>query len=174
MEIIWKTESNEQHYLFRQQTQWTGVKVHRARVMPGRMLEHTAAFHEINVTIDGKLTTEKSLSIGKKVITKGGAGNICLTPAGQPVGAFWDKPLDNLGILLEPSFVVQTAVENRFNHRFEFSEIYKDKDPLIQHIGLALLNEAESESSAGRLYADSLIQTLTLHLLKNYSNANSI
>lgn len=174
VEIIWKNESAEQHYLFRQQTQWIGVKVHRARVMPGRMLEHTAAFHEINVTMNGKLTTEKSSSIGKKVITKGGAGNICLTPAGQPVGAFWDKPLDNMGILLDPDFVVQTAVENRFNHEFEFSEIYKDKDPLIQHIGLALLNEAESESTAGRLYADSLIQTLTLHLLKNYSNAGLV
>ena len=174
VEIIWKTESNKQQYLFRQQTQWTGVKVHRARLMPGRMLEHTAAFHEINITIDGKLTTEKSSAIGKKVITKGGAGNLCLTPAGQPVGAFWDQPLDNMGIVLEPDFVVQTAAENRFNHEFEFSEMYKDQDPLIQHIGLALLAESESATSIGRLYADSLIQTLTLHLLKNYSNASPI
>lgn len=174
VEIIWKNELNEQNYLCRKQTQWNGVKIHRASVMPGRMLEHTPIFHEINVTISGKLTTEKSSSIGTKVITKGNTGNICFTPAGQPIGAFWDKPLDNMAILLEPDFVIQTAFENRFNQEFEFSEIYKDKDPLIQHIGLALLTEAETESSAGRLYADSLIQTLTLHLLKNYSNASSI
>jgi AraC family transcriptional regulator len=34
-----------------------------------------------------------------------------------------------------------------------------------------LLAEARSETPAGKLYVDSLIQTLTLHLLKNYSTA---
>lgn len=174
MHIEWTPKTNQSPYLFRQSAEWNGVKVHRAKVLPGRMLEHTANFHEINISISGYLTTQKCSSIGKSVITKGGAGNLCLTPAGQSVGAYWEKPLDNMGILLEPDFVAKTAVENRFSSNFEFSEIYKSEDPLIQHIGFALLAESSSETSAGRLYADSLIQTLTLHLLKNYSNANSI
>lgn len=89
---------------------------------------------------------------------------MCITPFGQPIGAFWEKPLDNMGILLDPDFVKQTAVENRFSSNFEFREIYKDKDPLIQQIGLALLAESSAETPAGKLYAESLIQTLTLHL----------
>ncbi|HLM03103.1 MAG TPA: AraC family transcriptional regulator, partial [Pyrinomonadaceae bacterium] len=60
-----------------------------------------------------------------------------------------------------------------FNSNFEFTEIYKNEDPLIQHIGLTLLAESSAETPAGRLYADSLIQTLILHLLKNYSTAAS-
>ena len=171
MQITWKMNV-ENPYLFKQQASWNGVRVHRAQVLPGRMLEQANSFHEVNVNLGGRLTTEKISASGKLVRTKGSAGNLCVTPAGQLIGAFWEKTLDNLGISFDPSFVRQTAVENRFNPSFEFAEIYKKEDSLIQHIGLALLAEAESETPAGRLYAESLIQTLTLHLLKNYSTAN--
>lgn len=172
MQITWKT-SSENPYLFKQSAMWNNVvRVHRARVLPGRMLEHANSFHEININLGGNLTTEKISANGKCVRTKGAAGNLCLTPAGQMIGAFWDQPLENMGISLDPNFVRQTAAENRFNQSFEFAEIYKKEDSLIQHISLALLAEAEAETPAGRLYAESLIQTLTLHLLKNYSTAH--
>lgn len=174
MQIVWKSNTTQSPYLFRQVAEWNGIRVHRAKVLAGKMLEHTAKHHEVNISISGYLTTEKCSASGTRIVTKRGAGNLCITPAGQPIGAIWEKPLDNMGILLEPEFVAKTAVENRFSANFEFAEIYKDKDALIQQIGLALLAESNAESSAGRLYADSLIQTLTLHLLKNYSNAISI
>jgi len=172
MQINWKT-SSENPYLFKQQTMWNNVvRVHRARVVPGRLLEHANSFHEVNINLGGQLTTEKISATGRTVRTKGAPGNLCVTPAGQPIGASWDKTLDNMGISFDPEFVRQTALENRFNSKFELAEIYKKEDSLIQHIGLALLAEAESKTPAGQLYADSLIQTLTLHLLKNYSTAN--
>ena len=171
MEINWKMNV-ENPYLFKQQAVWNGVRVHRARVLPGRMLEHSNLFHEVNINLGGRLTTEKISANGTFVRMKGAAGNLCITPAGQPISAFWEKPLDNMGISFDPAFVAQTAAENRFNSSFEFAEIYKKEDSLIQHIGLALLAEAESETPAGKLYAESLIQTLTLHLLKNYSTAS--
>jgi AraC family transcriptional regulator len=171
MHIEWTPNTSQSPYLFRQAAEWTGVRVHRAKVLPGRMLEHTANCHEVNISISGNLVTQKSSSTGKTVITKGGAGNLCITPAGQLIGAYWEKPLDNMGILLMPDFVKTTALENRFSADFEFKEIYQDKDSLIQQIGFALLAESNAGTPAGKLYADSLIQTLTLHLLKNYSNA---
>lgn len=174
MHIEWTPNTSESPYLFRQYAEWNGVRVHRAKVLPGRMLEHAAAYHEINISISGHLYTEKISATGKAVVTRGGAGNLCLTPAGQLVGAHWDKPLDNMGILLKPEFVRAVAAENRFSADFEFREIYKDNDPLIQQIGFALLAETNPATTAGNLYVDSLVQTLTLHLLKNYSNAASI
>ena len=137
------------------------------------MLEHTTAFHEINTTIAGSITTEKSSAGGKRIVTKAGAGNLCLTPAGQLVGASWDNTLDNLGILLDPDFAVQTAVENRFSANFEFIEVYRGKDLFIEQIGLALLAEASTENPSGKLYIESLTQTFILYLLKNYSTANA-
>jgi AraC family transcriptional regulator len=174
MHIEWTPNTNQSPYLFRQAAEWNGVRVHRAKVLPGRMLEHEAKYHEINISVSGNLVTEKVSSTGRIVVTRGGAGNLCLTPAGQLVGAYWEKPLDNMGILLKPDFVRAAALENRFSADFEFKEIYKDQDPLIQQIGFALLAETSCETPAGKLYTDSLIQTLTIHLLRNYSNAASV
>jgi len=140
-------------------------------VMPGRLLEHTNTFHEVNVAIEGRLTTEKITATGGRVVTKGRSGNLCITPAGQPIGAAWNKPLDNMGIALEPNFVNRVSAENGLAGSFEFAELYRQSDPLIQHLGLSLLAEADSATPAGRLFADSLIQTLTLHLVAHYGTA---
>lgn len=175
MQIIWQNESLESQYAFRQQAMWNGVKIHHARVMPGKLLEHAPEFHEINVSISGNLTTQRITATGKrKVYTNRGDGGICITQAGQTVSAFWEKPLDNLGIFLAPDFVSKTAAENRFSANFDLYDNCTGTDPLVQHIGLALIDEYLNESPEGKLYAESLINTLTLHLIKNYSTARSI
>jgi AraC family transcriptional regulator len=170
MEIEWKSEKVPP-YLSRQVSEWPGIRIHRARVMPGRMLEHTNTFHEVNIAIEGALTTEKISASGGRVATKGESGNLCITPAGQAISAVWNKPLDNMLIALDPGFVNRTAAENGFADGFEFGEVYKRSDPLIQHLGLTLLSEADSATPSGRLFSDSLIQTLTLHLLTNYGTS---
>ena len=170
MQIDWKSEKVTP-YLSRQEAEWPGIRIHRAHVLPGRMLEHTNTFHEVNLAIEGRLTTEKISATGGRIVTKGRSGNLCITPAGQPIGAVWNKPLDNMGIALQPDFVNRVAAENGFAGGFEFAELYKQSDPLIQHLGLSLLAEADSATPAGRLFADSVIQTLTLHLLTHYGTS---
>jgi AraC family transcriptional regulator len=174
VQIHWQNENLKSQYAFRHRAEWTGLTIHRARVMPGRMLEHEAELHEINISISGNLTTEKVSANGRRKFFCGGGGGLCITAAGQTIGAFWEKPLDHLGMFSSPDFVAKTAAENRFSPKFEFQENVTDKDPLIQQIGLTLLAEYNSEAPEGNLYADSLIQTLTLHLLKNYTDARSI
>jgi AraC family transcriptional regulator len=48
-------------------------------------------------------------------------------------------------------------------------ETYEAEDQLIRQIGLALLAEALTSEPIGRLYAESLAQTLALHLVRHYS-----
>ena len=170
MQIEWKSEKVSP-YLFKQAGEWPGIRVHRAHVLPGRVLEHTNTFHEVNVAIAGALTTEKISASGKHIATKGCSGNLCITPAGQAISAEWNKPLDNMGIALDPEFINRSAAENGFAGGFEFAELYKQSDPLIEHLGLTLLAEAGSATPVGRLFADSLIQTLTLHLLTHYGTS---
>ncbi len=73
MQIEWKSE-RVSRYLFKQLGSWPGVRIHRAHVMPGKMLEHTNSYHDVNVAISGSLTTEKFSATGKHVVTKGGGG----------------------------------------------------------------------------------------------------
>ena len=173
MEIEWKSEKVEP-YLFRQVGEWPGLRIHRAQVMPGRMLEHTNTFHEINIAISGALTTQKVSANGKRIATKGSSGNLCITPAGQSISAIWEKRLDNMMMILDPAFIDRAASENGISSRFEFAEVYKQNDPLIQQLGLTLLEESESATPSGRLYSDSVIQTLTLHLLNHYGTSQPV
>lgn len=170
MQIEWKSQKTSP-YLSLERAEWQGVRVHRAHVMPGKMLQHASVCHEVNINISGTLTTEKHSAVGKLVKTTGTGGNVCVTPAGQSISAYWDGPLDNIGFALDADFISDVAVENGFSPEVEFVEVYKKKDPLIQSLGLSLLESASSATSLGRLYADSLIQTLTLHLLSNYTTA---
>src|SRR5688500_1730447 len=82
MQIEWKSNVGSP-YLSKQVAEWPGIRVSRAHVLPGRMLEHSNDFHEVNVAIAGALTTEKLSASGQSVRTTGSGGNLCITPAGQ-------------------------------------------------------------------------------------------
>lgn len=173
MQIECRDERAKSPFLFRQVAEWAGVRIHRARVLAGRMLEHTAPRHEINITLGGKLYREGFSDSGRRLIATSDSGNMCVTPAGKAVAASWDDTIDNMGVLLDAGFAERTAAENHFSTSFKFVESVQKQDPLVQQMGLTLLNEATEDSPSGRLYADSIIQTLTLHLLRKYTTARS-
>lgn len=169
MQIEWKSNAADP-YLSRQAAEWPGaLRVHRAHVQPGRMLEHANDFHEVSVVLDGALKTSKFNSVGRRIVTANRGPNVCVTPAGQSIAAEWNGQLDHLGMFLNASFVSQTAAENGFSPNVEFAEVYTKQDPLIQNLGLTLLETADHSDHLGSLFSDSLIQTLTLHLLSNYT-----
>ena len=169
MQIEWKSNLGDP-YLSRQAAEWPGaLRVHRAQVHAGRMLEHVNDCHEVSVVLNGALKTSKFNSVGRNIVTANRGPNVCVTPAGQSISAEWNGKLDHLGMFLNASFVSQTAAENGFSPNVEFAEIYTKQDPLIQNLGLALLETADHPDQLGSLFADSLIQTLTLHLLSNYT-----
>ena len=173
MQIEWKSNTADP-YLSRQIAEWPGLlRVHRAHVQAGRMLEHVNDFHEVNVALSGTLTTNKICPTGRRITTTSNRGsNLCITPAGQPISAEWSGKIDNLGMFLNAGFVSQTAAENGFSPNVEFVEANKKQDPLIQNIGLTLLETSTKGDPLGSLFAESLIQTLTLHVLTNYTNAS--
>lgn len=172
MEIEWKSQ-NGSPFIFKHFAEWPGLRIHRAHVKPGRMLEHANPFHEINVSLGGRLTTERHSATGRRVFNHSSKNNLCITPAGQSISAYWDRPIDNLGISLDKDFATNAALENGFSTNFEFMEINSQSDRLMQSIGLSLLDISATDSPVDRLYADSLINSLTLHLLANYSTAKT-
>lgn len=174
MKVNWKIPKHKMPILFSRRAEWTGFDIRHLRVLPGEMVERTFATHEINVALSGSIVTEKHTATGGWKKNYGNAGSVCLIPAGQPTRAAWEGELECLTIMLNPVFVRQTALEQNFSSDVELIETYERRDPLIQHIGLALLTEANSKESVGRMYAESLAQTLILHLLKNYTAAGSL
>ena len=172
MKVNWKIKPNESPILFSKRAEWTGFDLRHLRVLPGELVEQIYPAHEINITLAGSIATEKHSATGNWKKSRDVAGNVCLIPAGQPSRAAWEDELECLTIMLNPVFVAQTALEQNFSGGIELVETHERSDQLIQHIGLTLLAEADSEEPVGRMYAESLAQTLILHLLKNYSTAD--
>ncbi len=171
IEINWQSEIKQSPIIFERHTSWSGIDVYHRKVMAGEYKEHFENFHEINVTLGGVAYTERQTSTGRQLRECTNDANICVMPANQPLSASWNDYYEGLTLKFNTDFMQQVALENNISPNFELKEARID-DLLIPEIGFALLNENDSESPVGKLYADSLSQTLAMHVLKNYSTAN--
>jgi AraC family transcriptional regulator len=171
VKVNWKTDEKQSSLLFARRADVNGLRIQHWRVAAGEMPEHVSSKHELNVTLAGCMMTERQTSAGRLRRMHATPGNICLTPAGQPIAAEWENEFECLSVNLEPSLLIQTALGINLSPSFELIETYKKTDPLIQYVGLNLLSAFDSETSSGKLYAESLAQTLVLHILQNYSTA---
>ncbi|MEW6497951.1 MAG: AraC family transcriptional regulator [Cyanobacteriota bacterium] len=83
----------------------------------------------------------------------------------------WHNGGEYLLLHLEPSLVAQAAADLIDTDRIEIVQQFKTRDPLIQHLGLALKSELESDGMGSRVYAESLFNTLCVHLVRHYSTS---
>jgi AraC family transcriptional regulator len=170
MKVNWKISENGTPILFDNRAAWSGFDIRHLRVLPGELVEQTHPVHRINITLEGSILAQRHTAAGKWQTTPSTEkGCVCLNPAGQSSKAVWESELECLTIMLNPVFVQRSALEQNFSGEVEFVETYARRDPLVQHIGMALLTEAREREPIGRMYAESLAQTLILHLLKNYT-----
>ena len=172
MDIEWQVKDGQSPYKFLKRADWEGVSVHRADVVAGRLVPQTFEHHEININLHGTMKNERVGPAGNVVTQLETERSLCFSTAGQTASAYWDGPLDNLGIHIDPEFLARTASQN-FG-RFEFTKYYAESDELVLNIGLALLAEADNENGNGKLYADSLIHTLMHHVVRNYTSPGEI
>ena len=99
-------------------------------------------------------------------------GDIILTPAHRSSEWSWDSEVDVLHVCLEPALVTKVAVEaiEVDAVRIEVVNRFAAADLQIQHIGQLLLSELQNDKFANRLYAESLVNALAVHVLREYSN----
>jgi AraC family transcriptional regulator len=150
--------------------QWNGIRLGHWRALPGELPERTRPDHEINIPISGNFTSSKHTAAGGYRSDHANAGKVCIVPAGQPIAVRWREDVEGVTLSLSPSLLACAASGGDPRTQVEVVETYEAEDHLIRQIGLALLAEAlTSEPAVGRLYAESLTQTLALHLVRHYS-----
>ncbi|MBD2065955.1 helix-turn-helix transcriptional regulator [Leptolyngbya sp. FACHB-671] len=99
-------------------------------------------------------------------------GDIILTPAHCPSEWSWDSEVDVLHLCLEPALVAKVAIEaiEVDEVRVEVLNRFAAADLQIQHLGQLLLSELQNDKLANRLYAESLVNALAIHVIREYSN----
>ena len=81
----------------------------------------------------------------------------------------WDSPTDFLLIGLEPKLVKRIAYESVDPDLVEIGQIIPKADPFILQIGLALKTVLKNTQPDSSLYAETMANALSVHLVQYYS-----
>lgn len=100
-----------------------------------------------------------------------GKGDISVTPAKTAFFARWDGDDLYLQIRIASSFIQNVAREalDRDPDRLELIPEFRIRDPQLEAIALMLLAELKQDNLGGKLYIDSLVNILAIHLLRKYT-----
>ena len=169
MHINWKVAENQSPIIYSRKTEWNDIGLRHYNVLAGAIEETTFTRHEITLPFRGSFTTTRQTPTGAQRSSVRTTGTLCVVPAYQPVSLNWEEEVECLTMLLDPVLLVRIAMESSHARQVELKAVGNIDDPFIWQIGLALLGESRSVAPMGRLYAESLANTLAFHLLKNYT-----
>ncbi len=97
-------------------------------------------------------------------------GDLSITPGGMPFFARWDSD-DRFMQIRISSYFLQSVAEETLNTNPDCLEViseFKTRDPQIEAMSMMLLSELK-ENLGAKLYIDSLVNVLAVHLLRRYS-----
>jgi AraC family transcriptional regulator len=157
-----------------QQIGWNGIIVEQYQAppnrigeqTPGALLEHWLTFPSVKPI---HLVQQHGERWHESIVKQ---RDLVLVPAGQTT--YWrvptDCPLSILSMYLQPELVTKTAASADLNpDRIELMDCFSQSDPHLYQVAMMLLAEIKSGGIMGKLYVESLIQVLGIHLLRHYS-----
>jgi AraC family transcriptional regulator len=149
--------------------EWEGVRVGHYRVRPGEMPMRTQKTHHVFVPLAGSVTIEGETEDGTPMNRSPSVGQISVTPAGVRYSANWREELEYVIVYLSQDFIARATVDFQANKDAKIVGVCGPQDHLIRSIGQALAAEVDSGQPNGKLYAESLVNALAVHLLRHYS-----
>ncbi|MGH9803394.1 MAG: helix-turn-helix domain-containing protein [Blastocatellia bacterium] len=160
--------------IFQKSAEWEGVKVVHYRLEPGQVPSRTHKTHEVFVPLVGSVTIEGSGEDGAPARRRRKVGDISVTPAGIRYSAHWEEELESLTVSLTEDFLKRTTIDFEAHRNARIVLSCGPQDALVRSIALALADEVDNQQPAGRLYAESLVNALAVHLLRHYSTDSLI
>jgi AraC family transcriptional regulator len=163
-----QVEHHSPAVIFKRGAEWDGIRLEHFRFRAGVLPEHTHKEHLVLLPLSERCNGELRTANGFHVRAQA-RGSACIIPSGHPLTASLEGEAEHLAIYLEPSLVLRAAEDGRAPAGVEVVERCSLSDPVISHVGMALLSELNSEGLSGRLYAESLANVLAVHLLRHYT-----
>lgn len=94
--------------------------------------------------------------------------DFCLTPHNVSFEARWQDTTESILINLSDRWFQSVVAEMFPQGKIELTIVRGKKDSLIAAVAFSLRNEVARDCSSGRLYYDSLLNTLAVHLAAHY------
>jgi AraC family transcriptional regulator len=155
--------------IFDRSVRWDGVKVMHYRIEPGQVPERAHKTHEVFVPLAGAVTIYGSGNDGAPARRRRQVGEVSVTPAGIHYSAQWEEELESLTVSLTDDYLRRATIDFEANRNARIVLACGPQDFLVRSIALALADEIDADLPAGKLYAESLVNTLAVHLLRHYS-----
>ncbi|MBV8882508.1 MAG: helix-turn-helix transcriptional regulator [Chroococcidiopsidaceae cyanobacterium CP_BM_RX_35] len=149
---------------------WNGVYLAYDYQVSGEISEvaakqHGVAIHtEVPVPIQAERTLDGCFRREQVV-----QGDILITPANVATRVQWKNAGGVIYLGFEPNKFARTIYEVVDPDRVQLLPHFATRDPLIYQIGIALKSALEQQGAGSRLYAESMANALSMHLLQHYS-----
>ena len=149
---------------------WEGIIVERDRFFPFDNGDVVYEEHFIGFVLDHGVHLSHAVD-GHRYEGIYGPGDLILSPGQQPVNWRLDDASDALVVSIRPEVLRRLVQETTDADpaRVRIIGQPRMRDPLISQIGMARTSELEGPGIGERLYVDSLLNVLSLHLLRHYS-----
>jgi AraC family transcriptional regulator len=96
-------------------------------------------------------------------------GDIVIIPANIGQKCAWDKEGDFIILGIETNNFARAIDESGEPEKVQLIPHFSTPDPLVLQIGLAIKNALQHNPSGSRLYAETMVNALSVHLLQHYS-----
>ena len=96
-------------------------------------------------------------------------GDIVIQPANIGQKCAWDTNGDLIILGIETKTFAGAINESGQSEQFQLIPHFATPDPLVLQIGLAIKNALQHNPSGSRLYAETMVNALAVHLLQHYS-----
>ncbi|MGB6296293.1 MAG: AraC family transcriptional regulator [Rivularia sp. (in: cyanobacteria)] len=96
-------------------------------------------------------------------------GDIVIQPANIGQKCAWDASGDFIILGIETKSFASAIDESKQSEQVQLIPNFATPDPLVLQIGLAIKNALQNNPSGSRLYAETMANALSVHLLQHYS-----
>ena len=154
--------------------QWNGLLVELYRVGDVEMVKEDSE-HVVTVFLGNAVNLLQS-RYGRVSRRTMHAGDIIVTPAGEPKSLQHREVAELVKLRLAPSFVAKISddVVAGNSGQIELLDNFGTRDVHIEDLARRLVGEIEADAIASRLYAESLAIELVVHLLRHYSTPGKV
>lgn len=148
---------------------WNGIYLAYDYQLPGETPEVSSLQHGMAIFVDIPKPIKAERKIGEVLRSEQvKQGDIVIVPAGTTNQTQW---YDSGGVIMlgfEPAIFSRAISEIVEPEKVELAPYFATPDPLICQLGLTLKAELESNGLGSKLYAESIANLLSVHLLQHY------
>jgi len=157
---------------------WNTVGVRYAHLNPTSeyLTSPSTEAHSLLLLLEGANYLEGKFAGGSSYGLHTFPGSLFSIPRHLLFNARWNAPSKVAFIHLSHTIITESLASCSVGDpaRVELRELINSQDPLLRQLCSALVLETQNAGLLGSLFAESVALTMTLHLLRNYSNIATI